>query len=451
MTFQVDKQTLKDIQVFNERKSQLSVFTFYNQIETKGGQELLYEIFKAPSSDIKFLENRKREIKFFFENDCHLKLNSRSVDFIEFYLNSRRVPLKANIIDATVNGLSHKFNPDSDYHIITEGIIHITQLLLSLDSFIEIIKSHQTTATFDSHIKEIKDFRNTRTISNLLANPPEKVKDLTYNQINKLDNHFRIKEKEAFRNLLNVVYEIDFLQSMGLLMKSKGLVLPDYEDDVKLVFKVTDSFHPFLDHPIRNSYEFKENSNLCFLTGPNMSGKSTFLKTMGLLVYLSHIGLPVPAREFKTSVFEGLFTTINISDDLNLGYSHFYAEVNRVKEIVTKLYSNRKLVIIFDELFRGTNVKDAFDASLRIISSLSKIQNNYFFISTHILEVAENLDNADSILFKCFESEIIDKKPVYNFRLKDGISEERVGMIILQKENIFQILDEVIKKQKQSL
>jgi len=230
-------------------------------------------------------------------------------------------------------------------------------------------------------------------------------------------------------------------------MKFNGFSLPDYVTSTKPEFKAIDAFHPFLDQPIKNSFEFADKSNLCFLTGPNMSGKSTFLKTMGLLVYISHLGFPVPAKEFKTTIFDGIFTTINLSDDLNLGYSHFYSEVNRVKEIATKLDSNNNLIIIFDELFRGTNVKDAFDASLMIISALSKIQNNYFFISTHILEVAENLINSDSITFKCFESELIDHKPVYDFKLKDGVSKERVGMMIINKENIIQILDKVIKKQ----
>jgi DNA mismatch repair ATPase MutS len=179
-----------------------------------------------------------------------------------------------------------------------------------------------------------------------------------------------------------------------------------------------------------------------------MSGKSTFLKTVGLRIYISHLGLPVPAKEFKTSMFDGLFTTLNLSDDINMGYSHFYAEVSRVKEIASLLDSNKNLVIIFDELFRGTNVKDAYDASLGVISSLAQINNNLFLISTHILEIAETLASTNSIIFKCFESDLVDNKPVYDFKLKEGISKERVGMKILEKENVFQILDKVIKGQK---
>lgn len=106
-----------------------------------------------------------------------------------------------------------------------------------------------------------------------------------------------------------------------------------------------------------------------------MSGKSTFLKTIGLHIYLAHLGFPVPAKKLKISIFDGLFTTINLADNLNLGYSHFYSEVKKVKDIVLKINSKKNLIVIFDELFRGTNVKDAYDASLIIISTLAKIRD----------------------------------------------------------------------------
>src|SRR5665811_38702 len=109
--------------------------------------------------------------------------------------------------------------------------------------------------------------------------------------------------------------------------------------------------------------------------------------------------------------------------------SHFYSEVKRVKDLVTKINTERKLFIMFDELFRGTNVKDAYDASLMIITALSKIRDNLFFISTHILEVAENIDNKDSIMFRCFESDLVGQQPAYDYKIKDGISKERIGLL----------------------
>jgi DNA mismatch repair ATPase MutS len=318
MPFKVDKQTIKDIELYAEKRGQPSVFGFYNQTVTKGAGILLFEIFKAPTSDIEFLGNRKNEIKFFSENNCYLKLNSRSIDFIEYYLASRRVPLKANIIDATFNAISNKLNPNNDYYTITEGIINISLLLVDLHHFLKETKSYNISGSIKDHLDEIKEFLSLKPIKNLVEEPPKKAKDLNYNQINTLDNYFRQKKKESFRNLLVIVYEIDFLQTMAKLIHTKGLSLPEYRLSSNSQFEAVDSFHPFLPEPVKNSFEFTDHSNVCFLTGPNMSGKSTFLKTMGLLVYLSHLGLPVPAKKYTTSIFEGLITTINLSDNLNL-------------------------------------------------------------------------------------------------------------------------------------
>jgi DNA mismatch repair protein MutS len=451
MIFDIDKQTIRDLEIFADKRNAKSIYNFYKRTETKGGEESLYEMLNAPVSDLEFLQARKDSICFFINHDCRLILHSRQIDYAEFYLRNRRFPLRDNIIDATFNGISNKFSPDSDYYIISEGVFHIIQFLDDLLTFIKEVESLQVSSFLDKDFEIIKRITSSKVITEILKDPPEKIVDLSYSQINKLDRFFRVSNKDPFRDLLNIIYKIDVLQTLTTIVKMDGFSLPEYVTDKIPVFEVNEGFHPFLESPISNSFSFKSNSSLCFLTGPNMSGKSTFLKTMGLMIYLSHIGFPVPAEHFKTTVFDGLFTTINLTDNLNLGYSHFYSEVKRVKDIAVKISSQKNLFIIFDELFRGTNVKDAYDASLMIISALAKIRNNLFFISTHILEVAENIDNKDLIMFRCFESDLIDQQPIYDYKIKDGISRERIGLLIIKNERIPEILDEIVKKQNHCL
>lgn len=451
MIFDIDKQTIRDLEIFADKKNAKSIFNFYNRTETNGGQESLHEMISVPVSDLEFLQNRKESISFFINHDCRLKLHSRHIDYVEFYLRNRRFPLRDNIIDATFNGISNKLSPDSDYYIISEGVFHIIQFLDDLLKFIKEVDSLQVSSFLEKDFEIIRKITDSKVITVILKDPPEKIADLSYWQINKLDRFFRVSSKDPFRDLLNIIYKIDVIQTLAQLIKMEGFSLPEYVTGKNPVFEVNEGFHPFLESPISNSFSFKSNSSLCFLTGPNMSGKSTFLKTMGLMIYLSHIGFPVPAKQFKTSIFNGLFTTINLTDNLNLGYSHFYSEVKRVKDIIIKIKSNKKLFIIFDELFRGTNVKDAYDASLMIISALSKIRDNLFFISTHILEVAETIDNKDSMLFRCFESVLKDQLPIYDYKIKDGISSERIGLLIINNESIPEILDEIVRKQDHCL
>ena len=444
--FDVDKQTIRDIELFPDRRNDNSIYSFYKRTTTVGGQELLHEMFNAPVSDFEFLQNRKNEIAFFFENNLCLELNSDQLDFIEYYLRNQRVPLKDNIIDASFDGVKNKLKLDRDYYTISKGILHIIQLLSKLKLFLAESQSFPLHLMLNEDLDKIRKFVASKTLKKALS----QTKDLSFSQINRLDQFFRVSNKNSLRELLETVYKIDVLQSLSKIMKSDGFTLPDYRSGSQPLFEVISAFHPLLSTPIPNSFIFKPDSNLCFLTGPNMSGKSTFLKTIGLHIYLAHLGFPVPAKKLKISVFDGLFTTINLTDNLNLGYSHFYSEVKRVKDIVLKINSQKNLIVIFDELFRGTNVKDAYDASLIIISTLAKIRDNLFFISTHLLEVAENLDKNDSIMFNCFESELINQKPLYDFKIKEGISKERIGMLIIRNENIIDILEEIVRKQKNS-
>lgn len=451
MIFNIDKQTIRDLEIFPGKKNDRSVYAIYNRALTIGGQQALWDLFTSPISNQNLLLDRKKEILFFYENDCSLDLNSRQIDFIEHYLNSRRFPLRDNIIDATVNGLSNKLIPDGDYYIISEGIFYIIKLIIDFNLFLKEAATCQIPATLKEDFDRFNKLIEFKTLQKVLSDPPSKTKDLSYSQINNLDHFFRVTDKEPFRQWLKAIYKIDVLMTLSKMIRNDGYTLPEYDSGSRLVFEVSDSFHPALDNPIPNSFSFDRDSSFCFVTGPNMSGKSTFLKTMGLLVFLSHLGLPVPAKKLRISIFDGIFTTINLADNLNLGYSHFYSEVKRVKDIALKINTQKKIVVIFDELFRGTNVKDAFDASLMIISALSKIRDNFFFISTHILEVAEELGKNNSITYQCFESELIDNQPVYDFKLKSGISRERMGMLIIKNEHIPDILNEIVNQQKKRL
>jgi DNA mismatch repair protein MutS len=142
----------------------------------------------------------------------------------------------------------------------------------------------------------------------------------------------------------------------------------------------------------------------------------------------------------KTAVFNGLSTTINLRDDLNLGYSHFYSEVRRVKEAATNIREQQRMVVIFDELFRGTNVRDAFEGSLWIINALLEIPDSLFFISTHLIEVADKITNPGSVLFRYLDITMEEDQPVYSYLVKEGISEERLGLLILKREKILELL-----------
>jgi len=446
MAFRADKQTISDIELFSHNEKTPSLFGYYNRTITFGGKEKLFKIIQIPVSDIESHENRKREIEYFFHLKDHLKLNRRQFDYIEYYLASRRIPLRNNIIDATWDRIANKLKSDNDYYTIREGIVHLSGALIDLKKFLSQLEKTDIPDTLAQNFSSALNFLNSKTLADLIQKPISK-KRLKSKSTNKLDHFYRKKVRTELREVMNTIYQIDMLQSLSGLIKTNGFTMPEYVTDEGPVFELENGFHPLLKDPQANSFNFSEDHSLCFVTGPNMSGKSTFLKTVALIIYFAHLGLPVPATRLRISVFEGLFTTINLSDSISQGFSHFYAEVNRVKEMALGIQENRNIVVVLDELFRGTNVKDAFDGTLMVIHALSRIKGALFFISSHILEVAEHLNKDKRIDFKCFESILDDDTPVYNYNLKDGISAERVGLQIIKNENIENILNGIIEDQ----
>ncbi|MBE0653872.1 MAG: hypothetical protein IH594_08745, partial [Bacteroidales bacterium] len=128
-------------------------------------------------------------------------------------------------------------------------------------------------------------------------------------------------------------------------------------------------------------------------------------------------------------------------DNLSKGYSYFYSEVMRVKEAARSLKKYRRTLVIFDELFRGTNVKDAFDGSLLVIKGLLNWPQSVFLLSTHLIELARELQAHELISFSYFDSEVKNGKPWFSYQLKEGISDERLGLLILKNEKIDQLLN----------
>jgi DNA mismatch repair ATPase MutS len=447
MSFRIDNQTVSDIELFSQNEKTPSLFGFYNRTVTIGGQERFYRIVRTPISDIKYLEDRKREIEYFIKLKDHIKLNKRQLDYVEYYLKNRRNPLKNNLIDATRDSIAYKLKSNNDYYTIREGIINLSRVLADLRLFLLKLQSTRIPESLNNNLKSAFDFVDSDFVSGFIQNLPKNSKDIKPKIINRFDDLFRSKKANELREVLDTIYEIDVLQSLSDLVISQGFCLPKYVKSKHPIFEIEDCFHPLIKDPQPNSFKFNQDNSLCFITGPNMSGKSTFLKSVAILVYFSHVGLPVPAKKLRTTVFQGLFTTINLSDKISQGFSHFYAEVNRVKEMALSLQDNNNFVVILDELFRGTNVKDAFEGTLLVVKALSKIKGAFFFISSHILEVAEQLYNSDKIDFKCFESILNKDTPVYDYNLKKGISTERVGLQIIKNENIEKILIDIISKQ----
>lgn len=433
MNFEYDNQTFQDLEILKEYKAP-SVFSIFNNTLTSGGQEYLKDLMKCPITDLEELENRIKLIQLFMSGQITLTINPRQLNYIEKYINLNVTVLKSNPLDSLFNRIAEWIRPSNNYYLIKSGCESLIQVLSELsDEF----NFENIPIELKTHIKTIQEL--TEKLKKELHPKPK----TSWKKVIKLDRIFRIKFSEKLQSLLNEIYFIDAYNSIARTAIKNRFTLPKYEISTNPILIAAGLKHPLLEDAISNDVKIGHKENMVFLSGPNMAGKSTFLKSVGIAIYLSHLGFPVPAKEFKTSIYSGIITTINLSDNLSFGHSHFYSEVNRVKEAARFLADGKQMFVIFDELFRGTNVKDAFEASTEIIKGFAKIERCTFLMSTHIVEIAEEIKNLQNISFKFFNSELVGEDLQYTYKLKNGVSDERLGMYIVKREGIFDLLKSI--------
>ena len=174
-----------------------------------------------------------------------------------------------------------------------------------------------------------------------------------------------------------------------------------------------------------------------------MAGKSTLIKAVGSAVFLAHLGMGVPAQYMKLTLFDGLLTNINVMDNIAKGESYFYNEVQRVKNTVQKINDGKKWLVLIDELFKGTNVEDAMKCSLTVIKGLIKIKSSLFILSTHLYEIGEELKQYPNISFRFFETNVKDEQLDFSYQLKEGVSNDRLGYVILKREKVVEMLEKL--------
>ncbi len=172
-----------------------------------------------------------------------------------------------------------------------------------------------------------------------------------------------------------------------------------------------------------------------------MAGKSTLIKSLGGAVFLAHLGMGVPAKAMRLTVFDGLITNINVVDNIAKGESFFFNEVQRVRNTIEKIRDQKKWLVLIDELFKGTNIQDAMKCSLTVIRGLVKVTHSLFVLSTHLYEIGEELVLEPTITFRQFETRITNGALEFSYQLKEGISKDRFGYLILKKEGVVDLLD----------
>jgi hypothetical protein len=259
------------------------------------------------------------------------------------------------------------------------------------------------------------------------------------------DRFLRMERRGDMQRLLHLVSELDALMAMAEALEAFGLTLPEVVDEPRFTLEGEGIVHPFLPAPVANPVQVSGGESLVFLTGPNMAGKTTYLKAVAVSAYLAHVGMGVPASRLRISTLDGVMTSITPEENLRGGLSFFMAEVERVREVAEAVAGGGRILAMFDEVFRGTNVADARDASRLVILGFARSRTSGFVFSSHLVELAEDLRMESSVRFAFFEGRIEEGRARYDFRLREGVSSQRLGLQLLAERRVPDLLKELAR------
>lgn len=202
-------------------------------------------------------------------------------------------------------------------------------------------------------------------------------------------------------------------------------------DSSGVSYKARSIYHPFLgEKAVRNNFDI-QNHEYYIITGANMAGKSTFLRTLGVNYILAMNGLPVFAEEMRVSVFR-LFTNMRTTDDLTHGISYFNAELLRLKQLIESLDPNVPSLIILDEILKGTNSLDKLNGSRLFLEYISE-RNVTGVIATHDLELSK-LEDENPQRFHNYSFEIeLGTDVTYTYKIGRGVARNQNATFLLKQ------------------
>lgn len=236
-------------------------------------------------------------------------------------------------------------------------------------------------------------------------------------------------EMEAW---LEAVGEMDARVSMATFCYGNpGLMsAPDVVEGSDVVFEAHGLTHPFLgDKAVPNDVALLD-GHFYIVTGANMAGKSTFLRSLGVNYILCMAGMPVFARSFRVSVF-ALFSSMRTSDDLAHGISYFNAELLRLRQLLDRCRRNPRTLIILDEILKGTNSLDKLNGSRMFLEAVAKLPVTGV-IATHDLELSKMADASPARFHNlCFEIGLADKI-TYTYKLTPGVARNQNATFLLR-------------------
>ena len=262
----------------------------------------------------------------------------------------------------------------------------------------------------------------------MILNAEEKIINLEYDLFCKIKEEVK-KYLISLKNLSYQISDIDAITSLAVVSDDYKLVRPTLNEEH--IIEIIEGRHPVVERVSKNSYVSNDcimNSdiNTLLITGPNMSGKSTYMRQLAIIIIMAQMGSFVPAKIANLPIIDKIFTRIGASDDLVSGESTFMVEMNEAKNAITG--ATRDSLILFDELGRGTATYDGMSLAQSILEYVNNNIKCKTLFSTHYHELTkmeEKLNGIKNVHVSASES---DGEIVFLHKIKDGSIDKSYGI-----------------------
>ena len=269
----------------------------------------------------------------------------------------------------------------------------------------------------------------------LILNAEEKIIDIEYELFIEIRN--TVKEYiTKLQEISKTISEIDVLQSFATVSEENNYIKPEISDEIRII----DGRHPVVEKVltsteyVSNDIILDKNTNILLITGPNMAGKSTYMRQMAIITIMAQIGCFVPAKEAKLKIFDAIYTRIGASDDLVSGESTFMVEMIEANNAISNATENS--LILFDELGRGTATFDGMALAQSIIEYIHNNIKCKTFFSTHYHELTDlenNLKNLKNVHVSAHEE---DGNITFLHKIKEGSIDKSYGIHVAKLANL---------------
>lgn len=249
--------------------------------------------------------------------------------------------------------------------------------------------------------------------------------------------NWRKKHKTNFMNWVDTIGEFDAFISLGMYAHNNpNYVFPEVETN-HFVIEAEDIGHPMIQENVlvKNNYKLSNAPKVDLLTGANMAGKSTFLRTIGVNLTIAMLGAPVCASRYKFSPIH-LFTSLRTNDSLQENESFFYAELKRLHLLIEQYETGKPVFFLLDEILKGTNSKDQHSGSEALIKKILKL-NGVGIVATHDVELSKlSTEFPDKVRNLCFNITIENDKLNFNYKLSEGVCSTMNASFLMKKMGI---------------